>query len=93
MNKSKYPTDPMRYIDMEFEEALQRKWESGKVKHRKGEREFTGDPVEELFQELLDAFHYVLELENRGANLAGYRTTFRNMALNLQSRKRELSAR
>lgn len=91
MNKLKSPTDPTRYIDMEFEEALQRKWESGKAKHRQGSRDFAGDPVEELFQELLDAFHYVLVLENRGADLPGYRTTFKNMALNLQARRRELT--
>lgn len=82
----------MRYIDMDYNEALQRKFESGKEKHRtEGAVEFAGDPVEELFQELLDAYHYVVEMENYGVLLPGYRTIFKNMALDLQQRKRELS--
>lgn len=82
------------YIDMDFEDALQRKWESGLRKHRKaGQQAFTGDPSEELFQELLDAIHYTQILEADGVELPGYRTTLRNMALTLQNRRRELKRR
>jgi hypothetical protein len=82
-----------RYIDLDYEEALQLKFESGKRKHRKSGTAFSGDPTEELFEELLDAYHYIVEIESSGASLPGYRTTVRNMALNLQSRRRELKRR
>ncbi len=78
---------------MDYEEALIAKYESGKKKHRKKDAKWEGDPVEELYEELLDAYHYVLVLENAGVDLPGYRTTFRNMALNLKSRNRELTRR
>lgn len=83
-----------RYIDMDFDEALTAKWESGRRFHRKNdESEFVGDPVEELFQELLDATSYVNKIEASGPRLQGFRTVLRNMALEIQSRKAELTRR
>lgn len=83
-----------RYIAMDLETALQTKWESGKRKHRTPNKKgFHGDPVEELFQEFLDAINYIIVLESQGVELPGYRTTCRNMALALQQRERELRRR
>ncbi len=86
------------YIDMDFEAALELKYQSGLAKHRqKPGDSFTGDPCAELFEELLDGIHYVIEIENSSqgaaAAIAGYRTTLKNLALNLQSRKAELRKR
>lgn len=79
------------YIDMDFDDALQAKWDAGLRTHRQSpEERFCGDPVEELFQELLDATSYVRVLEEEGVELPGFRTTLRNMAISLQLRKREL---
>lgn len=79
---------------MEFHEAVASKWESGRRKYRKGPGDsFIGDPAEELYQELLDAYSYVEVLEGYGVQLAGWKTTLKNMALSLQDRRRELKWR
>ena len=82
-----------RYIAMDLETALQAKWDAGKKEHRNGAKGFHGDPVEELFQEFLDAINSIIVLESQGVELPGYRTTCRNMALALQQRERELRRR
>lgn len=83
------------YIQMPFEDALQAKYEAGKTKYGRKAGRFHSEHglAEELFQELLDAYAYVVELEKDGPELPGYRTTLKNMALNLQSRERELRRR
>jgi hypothetical protein len=94
MTKTKTPKP--KYIEMLFEEALQLKYENGKKEHRKtaGTRFDSEHGLgEELFCELIDAYSYVVELEKDGVELPGYRTTLKNMALNLQSRERELRRR
>lgn len=82
----------VRYIDMDYEEALKLKFESGKAKHRKsGGAKFEGDAISELYEELLDCFHYTVAAEAADPDiLPGFRTTFRSMALTLQNRRREL---
>lgn len=87
------PKTKPRYIAMDLETALQEKWEAGKKEHRQGKKGFQGDAVEELFQECLDAINLTIVLESQGVELPGYRTTFRNMALALQARERELRRR
>ncbi len=81
------------YIHLDFEEALQLKWEAGATKHRQGKTGFQGDPAAELMEELLDAIWYVREIEAGGAELPGYETTLKNMARALQARERELRKR
>ena len=91
----KTPTNPKpRYIAMEFEDACSEKWTRGAMKYRKSAGDaFQGDLVQELYEELLDAHNYVVELEEKGVDLTGYRTTLKNMALALQQRERELRRR
>ena len=93
--KTKNASGPKpRYIDLDIEEALQRKWDAGAVEHRRpGEKAFQGDASAELFEECLDAVNLVSVLEAQGVELPGFRTTFRNMALTLQARERELRRR
>lgn len=85
----------VRYIDMDLNDALELKYQEGMKKHRKqASDKFQNDDVaEELFQELLDAIHYTIELESRGPQLPGFRTTLKNMAMNLQQRRKELTPR
>jgi len=79
---------------MDLEDALSQKWIEGAKEHRKpGEIGFQGDWVEELFQELLDAINLTAVGEEKGAELPGFKTTFRNMALTLQAREKELRRR
>ena len=80
----------MRYIDMNWDAALDKKYENGKKKHRRfaeNKQQFSGDLLDELFQELLDGYSYTVELESKGVELPGFRTTLKNMALTLQQRR------
>ena len=81
-----------RYLDLDFEQALKEKWSDGVKTHRAkaSPMRFSGDPAEELFEELLDAIHYTRILEDRGAHLPGFRTTLRNMAMTVQAMRHEL---
>lgn len=83
----------MAYIDLDFEDALQEKFNAGRRKYRSNGSGFIGDPLEELFCEMLDAYHYTVQLEQSGVELPGMRTTFRNIAMMLQERRRELTRR
>ena len=79
---------------MDLEKALITKWNAGIKEHRRdGRVGFQGDPVEELFQECLDAINLTGVLESHGVELPGFMTTFRNMALTLQAREKELRRR
>jgi hypothetical protein len=83
-----------RYIDLDIEDALKKKWIAGAKEHRKpGQIGFQGDAAAELFEECLDAINLVDVLESRGVELPGFKTTFRNMAFTLQARERELRRR
>jgi hypothetical protein len=91
----KKPQKPKpRYIDLDLEDALSQKWIEGAKEHRKpGQIGFQGDPFEELYQELLDSINLTAVVEQKGAELPGFHTTFRNMALTLQAREKELRRR
>lgn len=78
-----------KYIHLDFTDACDLKWAHGAKEHRKKPGDgFTGDPVEELFQEFLDGVNLVSEIERRGGELPGFRTTLRNMGLTLQEMRR-----
>jgi hypothetical protein len=55
----------MKYIDLPFEEALKAKWMQGLNKHRQGDcrKPFTGEPLEEAYQECLDQTNYLIRCE------------------------------
>jgi len=80
----------VRYIDLEFDEAVKVRWSEGVDKHRKPGQRFTGDALDGLFKNLIDAYNIAIVLENQGAELPRFVTTFRNMALTLQKRRNEL---
>lgn len=86
-------TTKPRYISMDLEDALQAKWQAGKKEHRGGKKGFQGDPVEELYQECLDAINLTIVLESQGVELPGYRTTFKNMAVHLKEIEPQLRRR
>lgn len=75
-----------RYIDMPLPAALKLKFDDGAAKHRdKPADGFTGDPVAELFEEFLDAYHYTVAVEKTGVELPlGWKGQFIQMALILQ---------
>lgn len=74
-----------RYLNLPIDEALIAKWESGRKHYRDGDDGgFVGDPVEELFQELLDSIQYTREIERRGTYLHNFEKTFRDLAEQLQ---------
>ncbi len=75
-----------KFIDLPIKEALQQKFERGKTKHRiAGSMEFAGDPLEELFEEMLDSIHYCDEALKRGIDLEHRRRQFVSTALELQT--------
>lgn len=85
------PVTEIRFIDMPYEDALALKWSLGQQKYGPV---FVGDPLEHLFEELLDGRHYAEKLKRDGApNMEPYITTLTNMALDLQTRARELRRR
>ena len=74
------------YIHLPLKEALQLKFERGRAKHRQNDQnEFRGDPIEELFQECLDAMNYCDEATRQGIDLSHRRSQFWATALELQS--------
>jgi|SRR5688572_30380195 len=88
MNKTKPQNG---YIDMDFHEARHQKWQSGIAEHRKGDStaEFTGDPIEECFQECLDQYNLLEMVELQyGANTSILKSQAQSMALTLQRIKR-----
>jgi hypothetical protein len=62
----------MRYLDLPFEEAFNQKWADGVKRHRTGQTSFQGDKVDELFQELIDGFHYSREIRESGIILPNF---------------------
>ena len=56
-----------KYLSLEFHEARRAKWESGKAFHRRDNpnAEFQGEHCEEAFQECLDLYNYLEDLERK----------------------------
>ena len=77
---------------MPVNDALRVKFERGAEKHRDRPSEFHGNPLEELFQECLDAMHYCDWIEKQyGINLSHRRSQFRATALEVQTHYRQLN--
>ena len=72
-------------IELPLNEARERKYERGKIQHRMGKAGFVGDPLQELFEECLDAVTYIDELSERGFDLKHGRAAFVATALELQT--------
>lgn len=79
------------YIEMPFKDALELKYARGKQKHRQAgnELEFHGNPLDELFCEMLDGIHYCDEAAKLGFNLEHRKRQFLSTALELQGMWRE----
>jgi hypothetical protein len=73
-----------RYIKLPIKEALDLKYADGVLSHRNS-TEFDGDPMEELFQEMLDSMHYCDELKKRGIDYEHRRRQFLSTALETQT--------
>lgn len=62
-----------KLIDLPIEQAKHIKWQAGRKKygaegdHFKGK--FVGDPIEHLYDELIDALNYADEAERQGVNI------------------------
>ncbi len=76
-------------ISLPLTEALKVKFERGRAARGAVEGEFVGDPICELFEEMLDAWHYCKEArkvqDEHSETLFGYQTKFAGVALELQS--------
>lgn len=71
----------MKLIDLDFDEAAAIKHECGRQKYRaQGEGTFVGEPLPELFEELLDAVNYAQEAEKQGIALPGVVRDLRDIA-------------
>ena len=82
------------YIELTVQSALELKFERGATKHRDNPSEFHGDPLEELFQECLDAMHYCDWIEKQyGIDLSHRRSQFHATALEVQTHYRQLNAK
>jgi len=71
------PPSGQRLIDLSIDEAARLKWEAGRRKHG---AEFVGDPVEELFAELIDGLNYCDEARRQGVDLGEVPQTLRHLA-------------
>jgi hypothetical protein len=71
------PPGGRRLIDLSIEEAAREKWEAGRREHG---AEFVGDPVEELFAELIDGLNYCDEARRQGVDLGEVPQTLRQLA-------------
>jgi hypothetical protein len=77
----------MDLIELSIDEARRLKYEVGRQEHRakRGGDEFVGDPLKELFDELLDAMNYVDECERRGLLLSSMGSHLRGLAERVQA--------
>jgi len=71
------PPAGQRLIDLTIGEAARLKWEAGQRKHG---TEFVGDPVEELFAELIDGLNYCDEARRQGVDLGEVPQALRHLA-------------
>jgi len=55
---------------MPIEDAVEHKFNAGMSEYRKPGEPFQGDPLLELFDELLDAYSYCAEAEKQGRPVA-----------------------
>lgn len=72
-------------IDMTLPEALATKFDRGRKKHRGPATSWVGDPLIELFEEMLDAIHYSEHLTATGHDMSRMTKTFRAFATELQT--------
>ncbi len=82
----------MNLIDLPLNEALAKKFEAGRIAHNNSE-EFVGDPLNELFQECLDAMNYCNEALKRGIDLTHRHRQFWAAALEVQTIHRNRNRR
>jgi hypothetical protein len=54
---------------MPIQEAVSHKFEAGRAEYRKPGEPFVGDPLLELFDELLDSYSYCKEAEKSGRDV------------------------
>lgn len=77
----------MNYIGKNFNEARAAKWENGIQEYRNGDSAapFRGEPCEEAFQECLDLFNLLIEVESAtGADTRFLREQTEHIALSIQ---------
>lgn len=69
--------------------AQEVKWQRGRAQY--GGEGFVGDPLEELFLEMLDALNYCEECMSRGMDLAGAYRDIRRIARRVRRLMRQRS--
>lgn len=75
----------MNYIDLPLKEALAKKFADGKLAHGNSDI-FVGNPLEQLFQEMLDAMNYCDEIQKQfGIDMHHRRSQFWAAALEVQT--------
>jgi hypothetical protein len=72
---------PKILIELPLIRACIEKWEAGRALH--GD-EFEGNPLAELFEELVDGIHYAEQAELEGLNMAAVRDKLIAIALEVQ---------
>lgn len=83
----------MNFIHLPLKEALQKKYDLGKASHRNSDI-FDGNPLEELFQEMLDSMNYCDEITKQfGIDMHHRRSQFWSAALEVQTMYRKQIAR
>jgi len=81
---------PDKLIELPIMQACFVKWEAGRKKHGPV---FVGDPVEELFGELIDGLNYVEEAEAQGHRMGTIWQRLMEMAAEVQNVHRSFSER
>ncbi len=79
--KPKAPPKPL--IEMPIRKAMRLKWDAGRLVY--GGAGFIGDPVEELYAELIDALNYCDEAQRQGHDLVSVRRQLQAMAVDVQA--------
>jgi hypothetical protein len=84
-------TQPDRLIRLRLEEARRAKWEAGRLVH--GNDSFVGNPVEELFGELVDGLNYTVVAREFGYRMADIEDRLVVLAEEVQRIPRERALR
>jgi|2_EtaG_2_1085320.scaffolds.fasta_scaffold45037_2 hypothetical protein len=62
-------TEQEQRVSMPLQDAVEHKFEAGRAKYRKPGEPFQGDPLLELFDDLLDSYAYCAEVERSGRDV------------------------